>query len=186
MKNNTSNTNIETVTSTTMSVNILYVQVVDTSNRELVEYYSKTIKSVGYTGDSGVNLIFPETITLESNSVTLVGLGVKCCMKKHYLNASAEPIRCMFPEYIAYELFPRSSISNTPLGFANSVGLIDAGYRGEIKVALRNYSGVSYTINKGDALAQIVAPNRKYIRTEIVDTLDTTERGDRGFGSSTD
>lgn len=82
-------------------------------------------------------------------------------------------------------LFPRSSISKTPLRMANSVGVIDAGFTGEIKVPLYNTSEVEIRdIEQYERIAQLVIVPLADVSIEVVDELDTTERGVGGFGST--
>lgn len=82
-------------------------------------------------------------------------------------------------------LFPRSSISKTPLRMANSVGVIDAGFTGEIKVPLYNTSDVGIRdINKYERIAQLVIVPLADVSIEIVDELEESERGNGGFGST--
>lgn len=83
-------------------------------------------------------------------------------------------------------LFPRSSISsNTSLSLANSVGVVDSDYRGEIKLRFRNLmfgSGKKYNI--GERVAQLVILPYPKIQIEEVDELNDTVRGSGGFGST--
>ena len=79
---------------------------------------------------------------------------------------------------------PRSSISKTPLRLCNSIGLIDAGYRGEIIAAVDNIKKESYKINVGERLFQLVAMNGSKINFELVSKLTETDRGTGGFGST--
>ena len=105
---------------------------------------------------------------------------------------------------------PRSSISKYNLVLANSVGLIDADYRGEILVRFKyiwqpidfiyiptpdgNSSGISTKIagkpnldkiyNKGDKICQLKITKVEHAEFYLVDTLDTTQRGEGGFGST--
>lgn len=82
-------------------------------------------------------------------------------------------------------LFPRSSISKTPLRMANSVGVIDSGYTGEIKVPLYNTDEVEIVdVNKFERIAQLVIVPCMDFELEPVDELDSTERGEGGFGST--
>lgn len=82
-------------------------------------------------------------------------------------------------------LLPRSSISKTPLRMANSVGVIDSGYHGEIKVPLYNTSEVEIKdIEQYDRIAQLVVVPCMLPILEYVDELDDTERGTNGFGST--
>ena len=125
-----------------------------------------------HDGDSGLDLYFPTEVLIPGNSFgTLVSLGIKCEGLKHGSN-------------ISYYLYPRSSISKTPLRMSNSVGIIDAGYRGNLMVALDNHSDQEYTIEKGMRLFQICCPILSSINMKIVDELSTTSRGKGGFGST--
>lgn len=82
-------------------------------------------------------------------------------------------------------LFPRSSISKTPLRMANSVGVIDSGFTGEIKVPLYNTSEVEIKdIEQYDKIAQLVIVPCMSFELEAVDELEDTERGECGFGST--
>jgi dUTP pyrophosphatase len=81
-------------------------------------------------------------------------------------------------------LAPRSSIYKTGLMMANSVGIIDKSYRGELKAPVWSLTGNS-NVSRGDRLFQIVAPDMGWIRNvRIVDSLPGTERGEGGFGST--
>ena len=86
---------------------------------------------------------------------------------------------------IPYYLYPRSSISKTDLRLANSVGIIDSGYRGNI-IGIFDYIGnTKMTINKGTRLVQLCSHNLLPFKSiTIVDKLDDTERGDGGIGST--
>lgn len=81
-------------------------------------------------------------------------------------------------------LLPRSSIYKTGLMMANSAGVIDESYRGELKAPVWSLTGNS-NISRGDRLFQIVAPDMGWIRNvRIVDSMSLTERGTGGFGST--
>ncbi len=70
------------------------------------------------------------------------------------------------------------------IALANSVGVIDSDYRGEIVVVLVNHSDKPYTVNPGDRIAQLIfAPVYTALFTEA-DLLDDTVRGTGGFGST--
>ena len=90
-------------------------------------------------------------------------------------------------------MVPRSSVgSKTPLRMANSLGVIDSGYRGELKGyfdnmdAYRNSNDVKFEIKPFDRFVQIVGPRMD--RFDVEDVIDSmsidTDRGDRKFGSS--
>jgi len=81
-------------------------------------------------------------------------------------------------------LVPRSSIYKTGLMMANSVGVIDKSYRGELKAPVWSMTGET-KVQYGDRLFQIVAPDMGWIRhIRVVDALPNTVRGQGGFGSS--
>lgn len=81
-------------------------------------------------------------------------------------------------------LVPRSSMSKTPLRCANSVGIIDADYRGELSIAYENVSCNDYTIFRGDRIAQLIIVPIAVVDVEEARTLSETERGDGGYGST--
>lgn len=109
------------------------------------------------------------------------------------------------PEGYAGFLFPRSSVSNIDLILANSVGVIDSGYRGEIKLRFKcpaNYEGVKYNHGKalaledqhgvfykqiyevGDKIGQLVIMPIPKINLVEDESLSESQRGTGGFGSS--
>ena len=67
---------------------------------------------------------------------------------------------------------------------ANSIGLIDAGYRGEIMAVCDNIKNYSYQIKKGERLFQLVSNDLSEIEFKIVDSLSNSSRGKGGFGST--
>ena len=90
-------------------------------------------------------------------------------------------------KFTAYFMMPRSSISKTPLRMANSIGLIDAGYRGTLIGVVDNIGEDNYTVEANTRLFQIVAPNLDlFERVVIVEDIPggPTVRGGGGFGST--
>ena len=84
-----------------------------------------------------------------------------------------------------YLLVPRSSIyQKHPLRLCNAIGLIDAGYRGEIMAAVDNIKFESYEVEKGQRLFQLVSMDGGPIYFELVDILSISKRGEGGFGST--
>lgn len=82
-------------------------------------------------------------------------------------------------------IYARSGISiKEGLAPANKVGVIDADYRGEIKVALHNHSNESKIINPKDRIAQIVIAPYLTVQFREVKELKKTQRGNKGFGST--
>lgn len=79
-------------------------------------------------------------------------------------------------------VFPRSSIANTHLTLSNSVGVIDSGYRGEIKAKFRKDGTNWYSI--GDRIAQLIIIPYPEVTFEEVNELSNSDRGTGGYGSS--
>ena len=98
------------------------------------------------------------------------------------------------PEGYVGFLFPRSSISKTALALANSIGVIDSGYRGEICFRFKvdhvvileaeQQKGSVADYKKGDRIGQLVILPYPMIEPEFADELSSSERGQSGFGSS--
>jgi len=122
-------------------------------------------------GDAGIDLFFPNSVRIPRGESMLIDFEIQCEMIQGKKNVS-------------YMLVPRSSISRTPLRQANSIGIIDAGYRGRIMVPVDNHSGQDYRVKRGERLFQLVHPSLQPIHVEIVDELTNSDRGKKGFGST--
>ncbi len=85
-----------------------------------------------------------------------------------------------------FNIYLRSSTPiRTPLRLGNHVGVVDADYRGEIKLIVDNFSQEDYKISKGDRIAQICLPSLKQFKVTLVDNPPSwTQRGEGGLGSS--
>ena len=134
----------------------------------------------GHGADLGRRLVdlatVPSSYDVDGKSRVKVNTQVKTAM--YY-----DSIPCGF------YLYPRSSTgSKTPLRLANSVGVIDSGYRGNCIAVFDNNTDDSYNITRGDRLVQICAGNLLHpIYPIIVDTpeeLGSSSRGSGGFGST--
>lgn len=111
---------------------------------------------------------------------TLVPLGLKARLVRIQIN----DIITSTETDSHYWLLPRSSIYKTPLMMANSVGVIDRTYRGELMAPVRS-EGPEYDVDVGERYFQIVAPDMGWIsEVRIVDSLPETVRGEGGFGST--
>ena len=90
----------------------------------------------------------------------------------------------LHPGYEA-QVRPRSGLAlKKGISVLNSPGTIDADYRGEIGVILINLSDLDFEINSGDRIAQMVIAKHETISLKVVDKLDNSLRGDKGFGST--
>ena len=121
-----------------------------------------------HEGDAGLDLYVLEDMTFFPGDTKKIKFGITC-----------EPA-----DGKAYYLLPRSSISKTPLRMANSFGLIDGGYRGEIMAVCDNIKNFEYKLEAGTRLFQIVSFDSSPISYELVDELSNSSRGEGGFGST--
>ncbi len=87
------------------------------------------------------------------------------------------------PNGFEAQIRPRSGLAaKHGIGLINSPGTIDADYRGEVKVALINMGSASYTIRRGDRIAQMVFQRIHRANFHVVEDLNDTQRHDGGFG----
>ena len=108
-------------------------------------------------------------ITLGPLERTIIGTGLKMAL----------------PEGFEAQVRPRSGLAaKHGLSVLNAPGTIDADYRGEIGVILVNLSNESFTVQPGERIAQLVIAKYEQVRWNLQDSLDTTERGAGGFGST--
>lgn len=138
--------------------------------------------------DAGFDLFVPDTVNFtEQFNSKMIDFKIKAEMM--YSKSGSKEVH----DWIScgYYLYPRSSISKTPLMLANHTGIIDSGYRGLVKGAFRHVSSVSeekpYSVEKHTRLLQVCHPSLCPILVTIVDNesdLSDTARGEGGFGST--
>jgi dUTP pyrophosphatase len=123
-----------------------------------------------YEGDGGFDLAACERVELGPGERATLGTGL----------AVALP-----PGYAAF-VQPRSGLaSRNGITIVNSPGLVDAGYRGEIRIVLHNTDREqAFTVEPGMRIAQLVVLRLPEVELQEVDELPESERGDRGHGSS--
>lgn len=117
---------------------------------------------------AGLDLYCPFHIKVPADSQKKIPLGIAVEIPKGHMGL----------------LVPRSSMSKTPLRCANSVGIIDADYRGEISIAYENISCSDYMIFRGDRIAQLIIVPIAVVDVEEAQTLSETERGAGEYGST--
>lgn len=143
-------------------------EIVDLPIQKLTE--SAIVPTYAHTTDACADLYADETIIIEPNETKLISTGIALAVPMGYV----------------VHIYPRSSIgAKTPLRLSNSVGVIDAGYRDEIKIIYTNTGSEPFSIEKGDRIAQMSIDLAPMARFEVVD--DVKEIGeDRGggFGST--
>lgn len=123
-----------------------------------------------YDGDAAYDLFAAGEHTLAPLARAVVGTGVALDL----------------PAGVCALTVPRSGLAaRHGISIVNAPGLIDPGYRGEIRVILLNTdASESFSVHRGDRIAQLLFVGLTPVRLEEVDTLASSARGDRGFGSS--
>ncbi len=123
-----------------------------------------------YEGDAGLDLLSAVDVVIEPLHRTLIPTGLAVAIPAGY----------------AGFVQPRSGLAlKAGLSMANTPGLIDSNYRGELKVAAVNLDPETpISIKRGDRIAQLVIQEVPIVELVEVDELDETERGAGGFGSS--
>jgi dUTP pyrophosphatase len=145
-------------------LNIEYESITGLS--EIDNQYRESINKK--TTDSGFDLFMPNDVIIPANQNILVDLKVRC-----------------EPKFTSgYYLYPRSSLGKTPLRLANSVGIIDNGYRGTLKVWVHNTNNEDFYMKKGERYFQLCHPSLEPMTVCLTSVNRNTERGEGGFGST--
>ena len=130
--------------------------------------------------NAGFDLLTPRTTEFEPGKMTLLDMGIKTAA--YWMDENDDLVAPT-----AYDVRPRSSICKSPLRLANSMGLIDAGYRGVLKSAFDCIGTEVYTLEKFTRIVQLVSPIKGRVKVVVVQNesdLGETLRGEGGFGST--
>lgn len=121
-------------------------------------------------GDAGLDLYAAQDASIAPGCREIINTGIAIAI----------------PEGYAGFVQPRSGLAaREGLTIVNTPGLIDSGYRGELKViALNTDVENTIRIQRGERIAQLVIQEVPVVTIDVVDELDATERGERGFGST--
>ena len=120
-------------------------------------------------GAAGMDVVAAEDIVLVSGQRHAVATGFAMAI----------------PPGFEVQVRPRSGLAiKHGITCLNSPGTIDSDYRGEVKVILANLGQEDFVIKRGDRIAQLVPAVVTIAKFEIVDSLDVTDRGSGGFGST--
>ncbi len=139
------------------------VYIINESPFELPSY--ATINSVGVD----LKAFLDKPMELKPLERKIIGTGIKLAL----------------PEGFEAQVRPRSGLAaKHGISILNSPGTIDSDYRGEIGVILVNLSNQTFTVNRGDRIAQLVLAKYEKINWKIIKELPKTNRGFGGFGST--
>jgi len=131
-----------------------------------------------------------DNVELPSYATALsAGMDLRACISKPIELEPLERIiipsgiKIQLPEGYEAHIRPRSGLA-AKKGIISILGTIDADYTGKVGIILVNLSNETFIINPNDRLAQMVVNKFETVEWEEVDTLEETERGDGGFGST--
>jgi len=129
-----------------------------------------TIPQYARPGDAGMDLVSSENVVLAPGQRAVVGTNTAIALPEGYVAL----------------VMPRSGLAaEHGIGLVNAPGVIDAGYRGEIKVVLINHDPThSFSIESGDRVAQLVISPVAHARFHPVEKLPGSLRSTDGFGST--
>lgn len=135
----------------------------------LSEEQKAAIDIAGKLTDSEWDDYFKSKIVIMPHETKMISTGIAIAVPTGYMGC----------------IYARSGLaSKKSLAPANCVGIVDSDYRGEVKVALHNYSDKNQIIDVGERIAQLVIQPVSLCTPVEVDELDETDRGVGGFGSS--
>lgn len=170
------------VDSNDIELNNKYIDAVNTHNNKLLNNPNMI--------DAGFDIFIAEPQILTNPVANKVDFKVVCACKMVMMDRITENDSPLYNciHNTGFYMYPRSSISKSPLRLANNVGIIDAGYRGHLIGMFDLPSGNTEHIKKMDRYLQICAPGLVPIVVELVNNItdlgEETERGDGGFGST--
>lgn len=122
-----------------------------------------------HPGDAGVDLFTVGAVSLAPGERATVGTGIAVAIPEGYAGLVA----------------PRSGLARAHgLGIVNAPGVVDAGYRGEIRVILVNHGAEPVSLSRGERIAQLLVVRVSVQEMLEVDELPPSERGAGGFGST--
>lgn len=129
---------------------------------------TSTVPARAHDGDAGLDLHADEDVTIVPGATVKVGTGVAIGV----------------PYGQSGDVRSRSGLASRGIVVANAPGTIDHGYTGEVCVLLHNQGRRTYRVERGDRIAQLVFTYINTAPLREVDTLDKSERGGAGFGST--
>ena len=127
------------------------------------------LPSYAHPGDAGMDVRSVEDLVIPAGGRVLVHTGLVA----------------VIPEGYELQVRSRSGLAlKSGVAVLNSPGTVDAGYRGEIGVILANFGDGGFVVKKGDRVAQLVAAPVTVAALFETDSVDATDRGAGGFGST--
>ncbi len=136
--------------------------------------------------DEGARLpVYGSSQAAGADLCACLGNGNSMVIEPHKWAMVPTGIRIALPVGYEAQVRPRSGLAaKKGITVLNTPGTVDSDYRGEVKVILINHSDVPFEINDGDRIAQMVIARHETATFDVVSSLDETQRGEGGFGST--
>ena len=125
------------------------------------------LPNYAHPGDAGMDFFSNEEVFLKPGERRLISTGISMAIPEGYVGLMCD----------------KSGIASK-FGIKSMAGVIDAGYRGEVKILLHNLSKYDFQIEKGMKIAQMLIQPVEQKQLIEVDSLEETERNEGGFGST--
>ena len=134
--------------------------------------------------DTDIDIPLPEYMSPQAAGLDLyAGIGEDILMMPGDIVLVPTGLALSIPNGYEVQIRPRSGLAvKHGIGIINAPGTIDSDYRGEIHVALINFSKLEFMIRRGDRIAQMILSRVYRASFELVDELDNTLRSNGGFG----
>ena len=126
-----------------------------------------TLPNYAHPGDAGMDFYANETVTISPNERKIISTGIAMAIPQGYVGL----------------VWDKSGLASNH-GLKTMAGVIDASYRGEIKILLHNLSNKPYLVEKGNKIAQMLIQPVEQREVVEVEDLNDTSRGADGFGST--
>ena len=135
---------------------------------ELINESKNQMPKYAHEGDAGFDLMASEDAIIPPNSVSIIDTGITVVLP---------------PNTVGF-VCSRSGLSTRGIVVNNAPGVIDEGYRGTIKVIIRNQNSTEYCIKSGDRIAQFLVMDYRPCKIVSVRKVNSTQRGANGLGST--
>lgn len=140
------------------------------------EKIEERAKSLNKHPDSGFDLFVTDDVVIPAGGIKMINMQVKCAVYGNY-EGNIVPL--------PYYLYARSSVIKRGIILANSVGIIDSGYRGPLMSGFYNTCTEDVEIKAGERIVQICMSDLSpYYNVTLTDEIEKTERNEGGIGST--
>ncbi|MGD9210608.1 MAG: dUTP diphosphatase [Desulfobacteraceae bacterium] len=149
-----------------------------------IDKTSLILEMIRLRPEKDADLPLPQYMTAQAAGMDIcAGVDEAFVLNPGQVSLIPTGIAVAIPKGFEIQVRPRSGLAaKYGIGIINSPGTIDADYRGEVRIALINFSSEPYTIHRGDRIAQLIISRVMRAQPKLVLKLDSTVRSRKGFG----